>query len=181
MITFVLVGLAVGMFFWIRYRWRLWVKERAARRTITAQERAKAKAAAKRRVMQRVHALLPDRTVRRLMRWTPETRPRPTARIARRGFRGRYVRVNPAQHILAVGMTGSGKTSTLRVLGAWALRTPGWHLEIFDAKYGASARPYRDKARVFDTMEAIEERLRDIVEREFPLVSGGFTPAVRLR
>lgn len=133
MITFVLVGLAVGMFFWIRYRWRLWVKERAARRTITAQERAKAKAAAKRRVMQRVHALLPDRTVRRLMRWTPETRPRPTARIARRGFRGRYVRVNPAQHILAVGMTGSGKTSTLRVLGAWALRTPGWHLEIFDA------------------------------------------------
>jgi hypothetical protein len=104
-----------------------------------------------------------------MFRWKPEKRIRNKVRIARRGFRGRYVRIRPDQHIMIVGMTGSGKSSTLRVLGAWALLAPGWYLEAFDGKWGASVVAYEGKARVHITIDAIEARLRDLVERELPL------------
>lgn len=159
---------AAGAWFYGRYRLRLWKATRDARRAIVAGQAAKEREAARRSLAQRLHALLPDPVLARLFQWAPERRTRPTVRIARRGPFGRYERIKPDQHIMVVGFTGSGKSSALRVLAAWALANPRWSLEAWDGKWGASVRAYRGKAPVLDTMAAIEARLRDLVERELP-------------
>ncbi|MGI5374910.1 hypothetical protein ACQEV2_11805 [Streptomyces sp. CA-251387] len=159
---------AAGAWFYLRYRYRLWKATRDARRAIVAGQAAKEREAARRTLAQRLHAVLPDAALARLFRWTPDSRIRPTVRIARRGFLGRYERIRPDQHIMVVGFTGSGKSSALRVLAAWALSNSSWSLEAWDGKWGASVRAYRGKAPVLDTMEAIEARLRDLVTRELP-------------
>ena len=159
---------AAGTWFYGRYRLRLWKATRDARRAIVAGQAAKEREAARRSLAQRLHALLPDPVLARLFQWAPERRTRPTVRIARRGPFGRYERIKPDQHIMVVGFTGSGKSSALRVLAAWALANPRWSLEAWDGKWGASVRAYRGKAPVLDTMAAIEARLRDLVERELP-------------
>ncbi|WP_405591259.1 hypothetical protein [Streptomyces sp. NBC_01092] len=159
---------AAGAWFYLRYRWRLWKATRDARRAIIAGQAAKEREAARRTLTQRLHAVLSEKALARLFRWTPDSRIRPTVRIARRGFFGRYERIRPDQHIMVVGFTGSGKSSALRVLAAWALSNSSWSLEAWDGKWGASVRAYRGKAPVLDTMEAIEARLRDLVTRELP-------------
>ncbi|MGW4545503.1 helix-turn-helix domain-containing protein [Streptomyces violaceorubidus] len=160
---------AGGAWLYLRARLRRYRAERDARRAIEAGKAAKQQEEARRPLAQRVHALLPDRAVARLLAWKPEARPRSTVRIARRGvFGGRYERIDPAQHVMVVGFTGSGKSSALRVLAAWALGNPRWSLEAWDGKWGASVRAYRGKCPVLDTMPAIEARLSDLVERELP-------------
>lgn len=159
---------AAGAWFYGRYRLRLWKATRDARRAIVAGQAAKEREAARRSLAQRLHAVLPDPVLARLFQWAPECRIRPTVRIARRGPFGRYERIKPDQHIMVVGFTGSGKSSALRVLAAWALANPRWSLEAWDGKWGASVRAYRGKAPVLDTMAAIEARLRDLVGRELP-------------
>ncbi|WP_039933896.1 hypothetical protein [Streptomyces viridochromogenes] len=129
--TLIGVGLAVGLFLYLRHRWRAW--------QITRRERVKLRALGEARVhrpvSQRLLSLLPGAAIRRLFRWRPE-RIRPTVRVARRGLLGGSIRIRPDQHILAVGMTGSGKSSTLRVLSAYAIRHPRWTLEVWDGKWG---------------------------------------------
>ncbi|MFI8529051.1 hypothetical protein ACIGMX_02190 [Streptomyces aquilus] len=159
---------AAGAWFFLRYRWRLWKATREARRAIVAGQAAKEREAARRTLTQRLHAVLPEAALARLFRWKPERRTRPTVRIARRGFLGRFERIRPDQHIMVVGFTGSGKSSALRVLAAWALANSSWALEAWDGKWGASVRAYRGKCPVLDTMDAIESRLRDLVARELP-------------
>ncbi|WLW55574.1 type IV secretory system conjugative DNA transfer family protein [Streptomyces sp. YU58] len=159
---------AAGAWFYLRYRLRLWKATRDARRAIVAGQAAKEREAARRTPTQRLHAVLPDAALARLFRWTPERRIRPTVRIARRGLFGRYERIRPDQHIMVVGFTGSGKSSALRVLAAWALSNSSWSLEAWDGKWGASVRAYRGKCPVLDTMDAIEARLADLVARELP-------------
>lgn len=160
--------LALGLYFLARYKWRVWKVERAARRALAGQARAKAKDADKRPLAQRLHTLMPPGAVQQFLKWTPDKGRRIT--VARRApLFGRAVRVDPAQHIMVIGMTGSGKSSTLRVLAAWALMRPGWYVEAWDGKWGASAAPYRGKAPVLDTMPDIEARLADLVERELPM------------
>ncbi|MEU8866912.1 ATP-binding protein [Streptomyces umbrinus] len=168
MTTLVLLGLAVGLFFWLRYRLRLWRAVRDARRAIEAGKAAKAQEEARRPLTQRILTVLPAPALIRLFRWSPDSRIRPTVRVARRGPFGRYERIDPAQHILVVGLTGSGKSSTLRVLAAWALANSAWSLEAWDGKWGASVRAYRGKAPVLDTIADIEARLADLVARELP-------------
>ncbi|MEU9641333.1 helix-turn-helix domain-containing protein [Streptomyces sp. NPDC048188] len=170
MIVFLLLtGAAVVAWFYAKSRARHHKAVRDARRAILAGKAAKQQEEARRPLAQRVHALLPEAAVARLLAWKPEARPRPTVRIARRGvFGGRYERINPAQHVMVVGFTGSGKSSALRVLAAWALANPRWSLEAWDGKWGASVRAYRGKCPVLDTMPAIEARLSDLVERELP-------------
>ncbi|KQX63423.1 helix-turn-helix domain-containing protein [Streptomyces sp. Root1310] len=166
--VYLCLAAAVGGWFYLRHRLRTWKAVRDARRAIDAGKAAKSREAARRALTQRLHALLPDTAVSRLFGWTPERRIRPTVRVARRGPFGRYERIDPAQHILVVGFTGSGKSSTLRVLAAWAFASPRWSLEAWDGKWGASVRAYRGKCPVLDTMDAIEARLRDLVTRELP-------------
>jgi hypothetical protein len=69
-----------------------------------------------------------------------------------------------------VGRTQSGKSSTLRILGAWALAHPNWDVIAMDGKHGASVAGYRGHAVVLDTMEAIEDKLRHLVGHDFPLL-----------
>lgn len=168
MITPVLVGLAVVGWLYVRARLKAWRAVRDARRAIVAGKAAKSQEEARRPLMQRILTVLPDPVRIRLFRWRPDSRIRPYVRVARRGPWGRFERVDPAQHIMVVGMTGSGKSSALRVLAAWALGNPRWSLEAWDGKWGASVRAYRGKAPVLDTMDAIEARLADLVGRELP-------------
>ncbi|MGW2565801.1 MarR family transcriptional regulator [Streptomyces sp. NPDC001537] len=155
---------AVVAYFRIKSRYEAW--------RITRRERAKLRALGAARVhrplSQRAVSLLPGSAVRRLFRWRPE-RIRPTVRVARRGLLGGGIRIRPDQHILAVGMTGSGKSSTLRVLAAYALRHPRWTVEVWDGKWNVAGRLYRSKARVLSELDEIEERLYDLVTRELPL------------
>jgi len=129
--------------------------------------RAVGRAKTRRPPTQRVLSLLPAAWVQRIFAWK-QRKPRPYAVVAKTGPLGRPVRVNPAQHILAVGMTGSGKSSTLRVLAAWALLRPDWTVEAWDGKWGASAAPYRGRARILADLDAIIDRLHDLVTRELP-------------
>ncbi|GAA4016089.1 helix-turn-helix domain-containing protein [Streptomyces plumbiresistens] len=168
MTVYLCLAAAAGAWFYLRYRLRLWKATRDARRAIVAGQAAKEREAARRTPTQRLHAVLPDAALARLFRWTPEGRIRPTVRIARRGLFGRYERIRPDQHIMVVGFTGSGKSSALRVLAAWALSNSCWSLEAWDGKWGASVRAYRGKCPVLDTMDAIEARLADLVARELP-------------
>ncbi|MFI5880192.1 hypothetical protein [Streptomyces sp. NPDC051554] len=171
-IAFLLVLAALfGGWLYARMRWRIFVKERQSRRAIIGHANAKAANERARPLTQRIHTHLPDRIVRRILRWHPDRIriPRRTVRIARRGLVvGRAVRINPAQHIAAVGTTGSGKTSVLRILSAWALQRPDWQVVALDGKWGASAAPYRRHVRVIDDLDGIEAFLIDLVEREFP-------------
>ncbi|AZQ32639.1 hypothetical protein EJ357_03590 [Streptomyces cyaneochromogenes] len=172
--TLVALGLAVVAFFYVRYRLRLWKATRAKRLTLRADSAAKAGDRTARPLTQRLHTHLPDAAVRRLMRWSPQPdrfwhrwfAPRVT--VARRGLFGGPVRVDPAQHIAAIGTTGSGKTSVLRVLAAWALARPDWMVVALDGKWGASVAPYRRHCRVLDDLGEIEAFLSDLVRREFP-------------
>jgi hypothetical protein len=165
----VVAGLAYLGYRHMKNRAVIRMETRKAKRSMVVHEMAKNSVKARRPVRQVIHTHAPDSVVFRMFRWKPEKRIRNKVRIARRGFRGRYVRIRPDQHIMIVGMTGSGKSSTLRVLGAWALLAPGWYLEAFDGKWGASVVAYEGKARVHITIDAIEARLRDLVERELPL------------
>lgn len=166
--TLVLVGLAVVGWFYLRARLKAWRAVRDARRAIEAGKAAKAQEESRRPLVQRILTVVPDPVRIRLFAWRPDSRIRPYVRVARRGPWGRFERIDPAQHVMVVGMTGSGKSSALRVLAAWALGNPRWSLEAWDGKWGASVRAYRGKCPVLDTMEAIEARLRDLVERELP-------------
>lgn len=169
--TMLLAVAAFVAFFYGKHKLLIWKQSLPQRRQMAAADRAKAKEEAKRPMTHRLHNVLPDRYIIRLLRWTPDrvrTAGAPRVRIARRGFRGRFEKINPGQHIAAIGMTGSGKSSTLRVLGAWAIRQPGWYLEAWDGKWGASVRPYKSKAVVLDNITEIEARLRDLVDRELP-------------
>ncbi|WP_432019194.1 helix-turn-helix domain-containing protein [Streptomyces sp. 1222.5] len=170
--TLVGVGLAVALFFYLRHRWRAW--------QITRRERVKLRALGEARVhrpvSQRILSALPGSAIRRLFRWRPE-RIRPTVRVARRGLLGGSIRIRPDQHILAVGMTGSGKSSTLRVLASYAIRHPRWTLEVWDGKWGVAGRLYRGKARVLTDLDEIEARLADLVHRELPLRAQELDPA----
>ncbi|MFE1441574.1 hypothetical protein [Streptomyces sp. NPDC058739] len=168
MTVYLALAAAAGGWFYLRYRWRAFKAVRDARRAIVAGQSAREREAARRSLAQRLHAVLPDAALARLFGWTPERRLRSTVRIARRGPFGRYERLRPDQHVMVVGFTGSGKSSTLRVLAAWALSNPRWSLEAWDGKWGASVRAYRGKCPVLDTLHAIEARLRDLVERELP-------------
>lgn len=167
-LLFALALIAVAGWFYARYRFRTWKVERASRRALKGHADAKAKEESARPLNQRLHTALPASAVQRLMAWRPDGKP--TVKVARRGpGYGRAVRINPAQHVLTIGMTGSGKSSTLRVLAAWALRRPGWYVEAWDGKWGASVAPYRGRAPVLDTMPEIEARLADLVSRELPM------------
>lgn len=165
-----IIGLAllVGGGWWAKHKIQIWYASLPKRRALASSDRAAAKEENKRAVVLRIHTHLPDRMIRRMFRWTPESGKRPDVRIAKRGFL-RAERIRPDQHIVAIGMTGSGKSSSLRVLGAWALRQPGWFLEAWDAKWGASVKAYKGKCPVLTDIPAIEARLRDLVERELPL------------
>ncbi len=163
--SLLLVAVVVGAFLYARHRFRMWRITRTERTKIRALGEAKVH----RPMSQRIVSVLPGSTVRRIMRWTPDRRIRPTVRIARRGLSGGSVRIRPDQHILAVGMTGSGKSSTLRVLAAYAFRHPRWNVEVWDGKWGVAGRLYAGKARVETELDEIEERLADLVTRELPL------------
>jgi cell division septation protein DedD len=163
-LLFALALIAVGGYFYAKHRYNVWKDGAPERRA----HRAKAANAAKRPLMQRIHTALGHRA-QRLMRWTPDRGPQ-RVKVARRGLGvGRYEKIDPAQHIMAVGMTGSGKSSTLRVLAAWALLRPGWFVEAWDGKWCASVAPYTGKAATLCTIPEIEARLADLVGREFPM------------
>jgi hypothetical protein len=162
---------AVG-YFKIWRPFTLWKDGLSLRRTMVLHDKAKERHEAKRPLSQKIHTILPDRVVCRILRWHPEwIRIRRTVRIARRGLIRipfRSVRIDPAQHIAAVGTTGSGKTSVLRILAAWALRRPDWQVIALDGKFGASVHAYRRHCRVIDDMAGIEDFLHDLVHNEFP-------------
>ncbi|MFD5078043.1 helix-turn-helix domain-containing protein [Streptomyces sp. NPDC058371] len=166
--TYLLIGAAVVAWLYGRARLKAYRAVREARRAIVAGKAAKQQEEARRPLMQRILTATPDPVRIRLFAWRPDSRIRPYVRVARRGPWGRFERIDPAQHILVVGLTGSGKSSALRVLAAWALGNPRWSLEAWDGKWGASVRAYRGKCPVLDTMDAIEARLRDLVGRELP-------------
>ncbi|MGW3910103.1 hypothetical protein ACWEBX_01055 [Streptomyces sp. NPDC005070] len=154
--------------FYLRARLRQARAVRDARRAIEAGKAAKAQEEAQRPLMQRILTATPDPVRIRLFAWSPDPRICPYVRVARRGPRGRFERIDPAQQIMIVGLTGSGKSSTLRMLAAWALGNPRWSLEAWDGKWDASVRAYRGKSPVLDTMPDIEARLRDLIGREPP-------------
>lgn len=158
---------AVVAFFWIKHKATIWWQSLPKRRALASSARAEAKEETKRRVLVRIHTHAPDRILRRILRWGPESGKRPDVRIAKRGL-WTWERIRPDQHIVAIGMTGSGKSSSLRVLGAWALRRTDWFLEAWDGKWGASVAPYKGKCPVLTDIVSIEARLQDLVDRELP-------------
>ena len=152
---------------------QVWKDGLPERRRLAVHDRAKAKHEAKRPVHQTVHTFTPDKIKMRILRYRPQKIRGKRVRIAVHGlFLGRLlsVRVSPYQHIACVGRTQSGKSSTLRVLGAWALAHPDWDVVAMDGKYGASVAGYRGHAVVLDTMEAIEDKLRHLVGHDFPVL-----------
>lgn len=163
-LSLVALAVLVGGFVYGKHKVQDWRTTRREHRRLRAVGRAKTR----RPPTQRALSVLPASWVQRLFAWKPPRRPRALVTVARTGPFGRPVRVNPAQHILAVGMTGSGKSSTLRVLAAWALLRPDWTVEAWDGKWGASAAPYRGRARVLADLDAIVDRLHDLVTRELP-------------
>lgn len=164
--TLVLVGLGVGLFFWLRYRWRLWQMTRHEAAKLRAQGAAKTR----RPVLQRLLSVLPVTVSQNLFAWRSEVRTRPftaPVALARRGPLGRRERVRLTQHILLAGQTGSGKSSTQRVIAAHVLQAPDACLEVWDLKRISALRDYRDRARTCVTSAEVSERLRDLVGREF--------------
>jgi hypothetical protein len=151
----------------------VWKDGLSERRRLAVHDKAKARHEAKRPLHQTVHTFTPDRIKMRILRYRPQWIRGKRVRIAVHGlFFGRLlsVRVSPTQHIACVGRTQSGKSSTLRILGAWALAHPDWDVVAMDGKHGASVAGYRGHAVVLDTMEAIEDKLRHLVGHDFPLL-----------
>jgi len=165
---------------WLAYRW---LRNRLESLKTTRKEarriRALGRARTRRPLLQLALAALPSRWVQRLFRWAPPSKPSPLVAIARTGPLGRPVRISPAQHILCVGETGSGKSSALRVLAAYALMHPHWLVTVLDGKWGRSSLAYRDKAEIVTTLEGITARLADLVERELPARAMMFDPPHR--
>ncbi|MFG2373713.1 helix-turn-helix domain-containing protein [Streptomyces sp. NPDC048504] len=87
--------------------------------------------------------------------------------LARRGPLGRRERIRLTQHILLAGQTGSGKSSTQRVIAAHVLQAPDACLEVWDLKRISALRDYRGRARTCVTAAEVSARLRDLVGREF--------------
>lgn len=172
--TLVLAVLGALAAWWLWHRFTVWRLSLPKRRALASAERAKAREEMKRPLSQRIHTHLPDRAVQRMMRWTPQPERfwhrwfAARVTVAKRGLFGGPVRINPAQHIAAVGTTGCGKTSVLRTLGAWALSRPDWQVVCLDGKWGASVAPYRRHCRILTDLAGIEAFLSDLVTREFP-------------
>ncbi|MEV6542299.1 DUF87 domain-containing protein [Streptomyces sp. NPDC051665] len=163
-----LLGLAVPVagYFWVRAKWRAWKITRAE----SARLKAKSAAKTRRPVAQVVLSLLPVAVSQRLFRWRSPVRSRsftaPVA-LARRGVLGRREKVTLTSHILIAGQTGSGKSSTQRVIAAHVLQAPNACLEVWDMKRISALRDYKGRARVCTSADEVSERLDDLVGREF--------------
>lgn len=156
----------VAFYFYVRARLRAW----RITRTESARLRAKGAAKARRPAAQRVLSALPSAVAQSLFRWRPPVRRRAfsaSVAVARKAILGRRVRISLAQHILIAGQTGSGKSSTQRVLAAHILRAPNAVLEVWDLKRISALRDYRGRARVCTTAAEVDHRLADLTGREF--------------
>ncbi|WP_328976389.1 helix-turn-helix domain-containing protein [Streptomyces canus] len=164
--TLALVLVAVVGFFYVRARYRAWRLMRHEAAKLRAQGAAKTR----RPVLQRVLSMLPLTLSQNLFRWRSEVRTRPftaAVALARRGPLGRRERIRLTQHILLAGQTGSGKSSTQRVIAAHVLQAPDACLEVWDLKRISALRDYRGRARTCVTAAEVSARLRDLVGREF--------------
>lgn len=131
--------------------------------------RAKGAAKTRRPVAQRLLGALPAAVSRVCFRWRPSPlRRRFTApvTVARRGVFGRRVKISLLQHVLVAGQTGSGKSSTQRVLAAHVLRAADAVLEVWDMKRISALRDYRGRARTCTTTDEVADRLADLIDRE---------------
>ncbi|MFF1603620.1 hypothetical protein ACFVYV_40300 [Streptomyces mirabilis] len=155
---------AVG-FPYVRHRWRLW----RLMRHEAAKLRAHGAAKTRRPVLQRLLSALPltlSRTVPLALRG-PDTFVHGSRGARPPGPLGRRERIRLTQHILLAGQTGSGKSSTQRVIAAHVLQAADACLEVWDLKRISALRDYRSRARTCVTAGEVSARLRDLVGREF--------------
>lgn len=160
------LAIPVGGYFYVRMKIRAWKITHAE----AARLRAKGAAKTRRPVAQRLLSALPAGVSQLLFRHrSPRRRRRFTApvAVARRGVFGRRVKITLDSHILIAGQTGSGKSSTQRVLAAHVLAAPDAVLEVWDMKRISALRDYRGRARVCTSAGEVSERLDDLVGREF--------------
>lgn len=167
--TYVYLALCLAVFlayFWIKSRFEAWRITRREVRKLRAQGAARTR----RTAVSRVLSLLPVGASQWLFRWPAARRTRPFVApvvIARRGILGRRERIRLNQHVLIAGQTGSGKSSTQRVIAAHVLQAVDACLEVWDLKRISALRDYRGRARTCVTVAEVAERLRDLVGREF--------------
>lgn len=140
--------------------------------------RAMKRAKVRRAERSRQRLLNPKRYGRRIVRaiayrmfrsrfvWNPPSGPiriTDPVTVARRGL-FRTVRIRIDKHILIPGLTGSGKSSTVRVLAAHVIAADDADFELWDLKPGSpEAELYAGKARCVTTPEGIVTRVKELL------------------
>jgi hypothetical protein len=160
------LALVAGLIAW------LWIKHRLRVAKFRRVERARQKALQRPRRARTAAVWVLHRILRRRFVWRPSkglvsmNTPCP---VARRGpFRTVSIRID--RHVLLAGLTGSGKSSTVRVLAAHALRA-GARLVLVDLKPGAPEGDlYRDKAQVITSAAELVALVRQLLADPQPCV-----------
>ncbi|WP_151475414.1 type IV secretory system conjugative DNA transfer family protein [Streptomyces albicerus] len=152
----VIIALAVAL---------LWVRSARRAYRIRRTERLRLRALNPPRYGRRAATWVLRRTFSRRFLWHP-----PTGRtamidpcpVARRGL-WRTVKIRIDQHLLVAGLTGSGKSSTCRVLADWALRA-GARVILVDLKPGApEGALYEGRAEVITSAAGLVTRVRELL------------------
>jgi len=141
----------------------IWWKHAKAVRRLRRAERARQRAANPPRYARRASVWVAHKVFARRFVWrAPTGRVGPRAPVARRGL-WRTVRINIGQHLLIAGLTGSGKSSTMRTLSAHALRL-GWQLVLVDLKPDQpEGEIYGGKAKVISSPAGLVDLVRDLL------------------
>lgn len=72
------------------------------------------------------------------------------------------------QRIGVFGTSGSGKSCVQRVLAAHVIQSVDADLEVWDFKFGVEAQHYAGNAHLITSLDVAVQRVRWLVEREFP-------------
>lgn len=105
-----------------------------------------------------------------LMYWEPSPVPVRLADplwISRTPF-GDDVFISVKQRIGLFGTSGSGKSCTQRLIGSHVIQAVDADLEIWDLKWGTESQHYEGKATRITTVEEAANRVRWLIEEEYP-------------
>ncbi|WP_030607681.1 hypothetical protein [Streptomyces fulvoviolaceus] len=143
----------------------MWAKHAVSVRKIRKAERARVRALNPNRYGRRLSVWALHKVFARRFLWQEPTAPvtmRTPVRIARRGL-WLTVKIRIDRHAVVAGLTGSGKSSTMRVMSAHALKS-GAGLEIWDLKPGGpEAAVYAGKARCITSPDGLVSRIRELL------------------
>jgi hypothetical protein len=150
----------------------IWWKRAARSYRIRRTERQRQKALQNRRIVRTAATWVLRRALRRRFLWRPpqgRTAMNIPCPVARRGI-WRTVGVRVDQHLLVAGLTGSGKSSTARVLADWAIRS-GAKLILIDLKPNQpEGQLYAGRATVITSASDVVTLVRKLLAEPQPCV-----------